>query len=85
MVYLLDTSTFSGLIREDPGVVKWLSSIGDEDRAASCTIVRGEIEYGIARLAGGRRKADLETKAEHLFLAVIPCEGVTSTGLKAWP
>ena len=40
-----------------------------------CTITRGEILFGLGRLAQGRRRAELEAKAQKLF-AVLPCEPV---------
>ena len=35
----------------------------------------GEILFGLARLAQGRRRAELEAKAQRLFMA-LPCEPV---------
>jgi predicted nucleic acid-binding protein len=45
------------------------------DRVVTCTIVRGEILFGIARLPQGKRRAELE-KTGHLFLKALPCEPV---------
>ena len=72
MVYLLDTSAISVLMREDERMASWLSSIGVDDRFVMCTMVRGEILFGLERLAPGRRRAELEEKAAKLF-AVLPC------------
>jgi hypothetical protein len=40
-----------------------------------CSVVRGEILYGLARLPDGRRRDDLTKQAEPLF-ATIACEAV---------
>jgi len=38
-------------------------------------VVRGEILYGIARLPLGKRRTDLQSKADTLF-ASLPCEDI---------
>lgn len=45
--------------------------------------MRGEILYGIERLATGKRRTDLERKATHLF-AAIPCEPVPAAAADAY-
>ena len=75
MIYLLDTSAVSALMRADAGIASWLSSIGADDRVVICTVVRGEILFGLERLAPGRRRTDLEGKAGKLF-AAMPCEPI---------
>ena len=75
MTYLLDTSAISALMRADPRMESWLSSIGLEDRVVISTIARGEILFGLERLALGRRRTELREKAERLF-AVLPCEPI---------
>jgi Predicted nucleic acid-binding protein, contains PIN domain len=56
-------------------MASWLSSIGVDDRVVTCTIARGEILFGLERLAPGRRRTELEGKAAKLF-AVLPCEPI---------
>jgi predicted nucleic acid-binding protein len=73
VIYLLDTNAISTLMRGDARMASWLSSIGVADRVVICTIVRGEILFGLERLAPGRRRTELEGKAGKLF-AVLPCE-----------
>ena len=75
MIYLLDTNAISALMREDTRMESWLSSLLVDDRAVINTITRGEILFGLGRLAPGRRRADLEAKAQKLF-AILPCEPV---------
>jgi predicted nucleic acid-binding protein len=43
-----------------------------------CTIGRGEILYGLQRLASGRRRTELEEEAGKLF-AILPCEPIPSS------
>lgn len=64
-------------MRADLRMASWLSSIGADDRVVICTITRGEVLFGLERLAPGRRRSELEKKAMSLF-AVIPCEPITS-------
>jgi predicted nucleic acid-binding protein len=46
-----------------------------DDRVVTCTIVRGEVLFGIARLPVGRRRAELEETGQQ-FLASLRCEPV---------
>ena len=75
MIYLLDTNAISALMRADARTESWLSSVRVDDRVVMCTIARGEILFGLARLAPGRRRAELEAKAQNLF-AALPCEPI---------
>jgi len=75
MTYLLDTNAISDLMRADLRIEKWMAGLNEDDRVVTCTIVRGEILFGIARLAESRRRADLEEKSRQLFDA-LPCEPV---------
>lgn len=71
MTYLLDTNAISDLMRADAHMGDWLSGIQEDDRVVTCTIVRGEILFGIARLAEGKRRTDLEDKACQLLGALF--------------
>jgi predicted nucleic acid-binding protein len=53
----------------------WLSSSGPDDKVCTCVITRGEVLFGIERLAAGRRRTEPEGKASRLF-TVIPCEAI---------
>jgi tRNA(fMet)-specific endonuclease VapC len=46
-----------------------------DDRVVVCTIVRGEVLYGVARLPESKRRSELARKASTLFDAII-CEPV---------
>jgi len=71
----LDTNAFSDLMREHPKVDVHLASASPAERVLICSIVRGEIRYGIERLPQGRRRQELAAKATKLF-AMLPCQPV---------
>ena len=75
MIYLLDTNAISDLMRASPRIENWMARLDQRDRVVTCTIVRGEILFGIARLPESRRRAELE-ETGHLFLAALHCEPV---------
>ena len=75
MIFLLDTSAFSDLMRAHPAMDSHLAALQPGDRTIICTIVRGEIAYGLARLPEGKRRAALAAKAAAL-LAAVPCEAI---------
>ena len=75
MIYLLDTNAISAWMRADSRMASWLASIGVDDRVVVCTISRGEILFGLEKLAPGRRRTGLEGKAAKLF-AILPCEPI---------
>lgn len=75
MNYLLDTSAFSDLMREHARYVDRLAKLAPDEHIAICTIVRGEIAYGLARMPDGQRRRDLQAKAGQL-LGAVPCEPV---------
>jgi predicted nucleic acid-binding protein len=53
MTYLLDTNAFSDLMREHPMLDARLAGLGEADAVVLCAVVRGEILYGLGRLAPG--------------------------------
>ena len=75
MVFLLDTNAFSDLMRRRPNTEARLSSLETTDTVVTCTVVRGEILYGIRRLPPGRRQEELLKQATPLFEA-LSCEVV---------
>lgn len=64
-----------GTLRADPQAENWLANLDPDDRVLTCTIVRGEILFGIARLPAGRRRAELEELSVR-FLDAFRCEAV---------
>jgi predicted nucleic acid-binding protein len=75
MTFLLDTNAFSDLMREHPKLDACLERVSSTHVVAICSVVRGEVRYGIERLPQGKRRQELETKALKLF-AILPCEPV---------
>ena len=61
MIYLLDTNAISDLMRAAPHVETWLAGLDKNDRVVTCTVVRGEILFGIARLPIGKRRTEVGT------------------------
>jgi predicted nucleic acid-binding protein len=62
-------------MRAAPRIETWMARLDPTDRVVICTIVRGEILFGIARLQEGKRRAELE-ETGHKFLAALQCEPV---------
>ncbi len=62
-------------MREHPKLDARLATVVPADQVLICTMVRGEIQYGIERLPSGKRRHELETKAFKLF-NVLSCEPV---------
>jgi predicted nucleic acid-binding protein len=75
VTYLLDTTAISDLMRAAPAVENWMGGLDPADRVVTCTIVRGEILFGIARLPPGKRRTELEETGRQ-FLGAVPCEPV---------
>jgi len=75
VTYLLDTNAISDLMRAAPRIETWMAGLDPQDRVVTCTIVRGEVLFGIARLPAGRRRTELEETGRQ-FLAAFRCEPV---------
>lgn len=75
MIYLLDTNAVSEWMRGTPRIGEWIAGLAPGDRVVTCTIVRGEVLFGIARLPAGRRRAQLEEEGRECF-AALPCEPI---------
>ena len=60
VIYLLDTNAIIDLMRSAPRIENWMAELDPRDRVVTCTIVRGEVLFGIARLPEGRRRAELQ-------------------------
>jgi predicted nucleic acid-binding protein len=73
--FLLDSTTFSFLMERRAEAVARMAALGADDRVAVCTIVRGEILYGLERMPPGRRRRESEQAAAELLQA-IPCESL---------
>ena len=73
--YLLDTSTCSLLMKDNPKVKGRLNSLSESDYHFTCPIVKGEILFGICKLSAGKRRQDLEQRASELF-ADVQCDPI---------
>ncbi len=76
MIYLLDSTICSDLMHEQINATTRLRALQDDHPVVTCSIVKGEILFGIQKLAPGRRRQQLELKAGTLFDSV-PCEPVS--------
>jgi tRNA(fMet)-specific endonuclease VapC len=74
-VYLLDTTIFSLMVKQNLTVRARVASLPAVDHMVICTVVRGEVLYGIERMPRGKKRQGLETKIVGLF-ASIPCEPI---------
>ena len=73
--YLLDTSTCSLLMKDDPRIRGRLDSLTEADYYFTCPIVKGEILFGIRRFPAGKRRQDLEQRANKFF-AEVQCDPI---------
>jgi len=73
--YLLDTSTCSLLMQDNSRVRGRLDSLTESDYHFTCPIVKGEIFFGIVRLPDGKRRQNLEQRANELF-ATVPWDPI---------
>jgi tRNA(fMet)-specific endonuclease VapC len=76
MIFLRDTTAFSDLMREHPKIDAHLANRPPTDRVVICSVVRGEVRYGLERLPQSKCRQQLEIKATQLF-AILPCESVS--------
>lgn len=73
--YLLETTTCSRLMENAPIVKGRLDSLAESDYPFTIPIVQGEILFGIERLPIGKKRQDLEQRANYLF-SEIQCDPI---------
>jgi predicted nucleic acid-binding protein len=73
MIFPLDTNAVSDFMDRHAVLDQHLAALAPDDHVVTCTIVRGEILYGIEKLPAGKRKDALSAKA-HATLNGIRCE-----------
>jgi tRNA(fMet)-specific endonuclease VapC len=71
---LLDTNAISDLMRDHPKVKARVGS--HPDPVLTSVVVSGEIRYGLSRLPAGKKRNDLELRAQSI-LAAFRTEAVT--------
>lgn len=75
--WLLDTNAVSALMRQDSGVTGWLEAAAETDNLILCTVVHGEIWYGLSRFPPGARRRALERAYNVIAAQCGPLVGVT--------
>jgi len=70
MNYLLDSNAVRNLMDEHPRVVERLRQAQPSSSVAVSSIVRGEVLFGIERLAAGKRRDRLAATAAAVFARV---------------
>ena len=75
MLFLLDTCSFSDLMQGHPRMKDRVAALSTKDRLIICSIVWGEIAYGIERMPEGKRRTDLAARANQA-LGSLDCEPV---------
>jgi tRNA(fMet)-specific endonuclease VapC len=75
MLFLLDTNAISDIVREQPRMMEKLAALPPADDLTTCTIVRGELLFGVERLPPGKRQVDLRRRIE-MVLGSLRCEPV---------
>src|SRR5712691_12598 len=71
---LLDTNAVSDLMRDHPPIKARIAT--HPDPIATSVVVVGEIRYGLERLPTGKKRTDLEARAQNI-LAALRIEPVT--------
>ena len=76
MSYLLDTSTCSDIMDDRPDTLARLAALPDTQAVQTCSIVRGELLFGIERMPAGKKRDRLARRAEDV-LRRMRCEAIT--------
>lgn len=84
MLYLLDTNAVSDYMAGHPVLRSRVTSLPSIDRLKTCTIVRGEILFGIAKRSAETRRSQLEQAAQAAFRA-FPCLSVRKQVADVYP
>jgi predicted nucleic acid-binding protein len=75
VLFLLDTNAVSDLVRENAQIAARLSALSANDSAVICTIVLGEILFGLEQMPVGRRRSAMEAQVQK-YVPSIPCRAV---------
>lgn len=71
--YLLDSSIFSLLVADNQDVRLRVTKLQFPDRVTICSVVRGEVLFGVERLPEGKRRRELARKVTD-WLAALSCQ-----------
>jgi len=66
---LLDTNAVSDLMRDHPQLTVRVANYPDP--ITTSVIVLGEIRHGLSRLPAGKKRTDLEARAQNVFANVV--------------
>ena len=77
MLYLLDTNAIRSITDDDDNVLARMENLLPDDSVIICSVVGGEVLFGIERLERGRRRRELLLRTR-VLLAGIYCAPVTS-------
>jgi tRNA(fMet)-specific endonuclease VapC len=83
MLVLLDTTTVSEIIRENPKLDARLATLPSSDKLIICTIVEGELRFGVERLPIGKKRQKLQLKLDEV-LAKLRCELVPAVAAREY-
>jgi tRNA(fMet)-specific endonuclease VapC len=67
MLYLFDTNALSDYMASHATLLARVATLTGADEAVTCTIVRGEVLFGIQRLPSSLRRTQLEAAASRAF------------------
>jgi predicted nucleic acid-binding protein len=67
MLFLLDTNAVSDYMQENEKIGANFAAMSPGDASGICTIVRGEILFGVQRLPRGKRRDDLQLRADKVL------------------
>ena len=67
MIYLLDSNAVRDLMDQHPRLSDRAARVTPPDSVAACSVVRGEVLFGIERLPAGRRRDVLARRAAAVF------------------
>lgn len=83
MIYLIDTTAVSDAMADDAPTLARIAAARAADRVVTCSIVRGEVLFGIERLPFGQRRERIKAKAGIAFASIF-CEPVPPTAAEAY-
>ena len=83
MISLLDSPAVSDWRREDTAFLDYVESLAPPASLVTCSIVRGEILFGIQHMGEGHRRRQFTMCAQRLF-TLTPCIAVTSQAAEAY-
>lgn len=80
---LLDTNAISDLMRDQPKLQARLAA--HSGQLSTRVIVRGKVLYGLERLPSGKKRTDLESKAQTILASLPAATGTEDVALVYGP